>query len=101
MLIVILRSPIAGCQTRQSLVLETLARIHGELEKLRLIVSEAPVTGYMKQLRPSPSQSWSTFLKNHAGRWSRSTTSPPHGLDHVMIFHARHLRAILDEYVSY
>ena len=40
-------------------------RIHGELEKLGLIVSEPTVSKYMKQRRP-PSQSWKTFLINHA-----------------------------------
>jgi hypothetical protein len=40
-------------------------RIHGELEKLGLIVSEPTVSKYMKQVKP-PSQGWTTFLKNHA-----------------------------------
>jgi transposase InsO family protein len=40
-------------------------RIHGELAKLGLIVSEPTVSKYMKQRRP-PSQSWKTFLINHA-----------------------------------
>jgi transposase InsO family protein len=39
-------------------------RIHGELEKLGLIVSEPTVSKYMKQRRP-PSQNWKTFLINH------------------------------------
>lgn len=41
-------------------------RIHGELEMLGLVVSQATVTKYMKQVKPSPSQGWTTFLKNHA-----------------------------------
>jgi transposase InsO family protein len=40
-------------------------RIHGELKKLGLVVSEPTVSKYMKQIKP-PSQGWTTFLKNHA-----------------------------------
>jgi putative transposase len=43
-------------------------RIHGELLKLGITVSQATVSKYM--LRPRrrlPSQAWRTFLKNHAG----------------------------------
>jgi putative transposase len=43
-------------------------RIHGELLKLGLTVSQATVSKYMlrPRLSPSPSQAWGTFLKNHA-----------------------------------
>ena len=42
-------------------------RIHGELRKLGLAVSQATVSKYMLRPRRPPSQAWQTFLKNHAG----------------------------------
>jgi len=41
-------------------------RIHGELLKLRLTVSQATVSKYMLRPRRPPSQAWRTFLNNHA-----------------------------------
>jgi len=41
-------------------------RIHGEILKLGLVVSEATVSRYMVKHRRPPSQSWRTFLENHA-----------------------------------
>src|SRR5437899_3820539 len=41
-------------------------RIHGELLKLGLAVSQATVSKYMVRPRRPPSQAWRTFLKNHA-----------------------------------
>src|SRR5437667_9501273 len=41
-------------------------RIHGELLKLGLTVSQATVSKYMLRLRRPPSQAWRAFLKNHA-----------------------------------
>ena len=41
-------------------------RIHGELLKLGLTVSQAAVSKYMLRPRRPPSQVWRTFLKNHA-----------------------------------
>ncbi len=41
-------------------------RIHGELLKLGIPVSQATVAKYMVRHRKPPSQSWRTFLKNHA-----------------------------------
>jgi len=41
-------------------------RIHGELLKLGIKVSQATVSKYMVRHRQPPSQSWCTFLKNHA-----------------------------------
>jgi len=40
-------------------------RIHGELLKLGLDVSEATVSKYMIRDRRPPSQTWRTFLENH------------------------------------
>ena len=41
-------------------------RIHGELLKLSIPVSQATVSKYMVRHRKPPSQSWRAFLKNHA-----------------------------------
>ena len=41
-------------------------RIHGELLKLGIEVSEATVSKYMIRRRGPPSQTWRTFLENHA-----------------------------------
>ena len=43
-------------------------RIHGELQKLGVSVSQSTVAKYMRRHRTSPSQSWRTFLTNHAGQ---------------------------------
>jgi transposase InsO family protein len=41
-------------------------RIHGELLKLGIEVSQATVAKYMVRRRGTPSQNWKTFLRNHA-----------------------------------
>jgi len=41
-------------------------RIHGELLKLGIEISEATVSKYMIKRRGPPSQTWRTFLENHA-----------------------------------
>lgn len=41
-------------------------RVHGELLKLGIDVSEATVSRYMIRRRGPPSQTWRTFLANHA-----------------------------------
>ncbi len=41
-------------------------RIHGELLKLDIQVSQATVSKYMIRHWKPPSQSWRTFLTNHA-----------------------------------
>ena len=41
-------------------------RIHGELLKLGLTVSQATVSQYMLRLRRPPSQAWRAFVMNHA-----------------------------------
>jgi hypothetical protein len=41
-------------------------RIHGELLKLGFTVSQTTVATYMVRRRPLPSQTWRTFLTNHA-----------------------------------
>src|SRR5947199_1925133 len=40
-------------------------RIHGELLKLGIDVSEPTVAKYMRRQRKPPSQTWRTFLENH------------------------------------
>jgi hypothetical protein len=41
-------------------------RIHGELLKLGIDVSQASVAKYMSRRRRPPSPTWRTFLANHA-----------------------------------
>jgi transposase InsO family protein len=41
-------------------------RIHGELLKIGIQLSQATVVRYMARHRKPPSQTWRTFLKNHA-----------------------------------
>ena len=41
-------------------------RIHGEMLKLGLDMVQATVSRYMPRGRRPPSQTWRTFLKNHA-----------------------------------
>jgi transposase InsO family protein len=43
-------------------------RIHGELLKLGIAVSQATVATYMPRHRRPPSQTWRTFLTNHVGQ---------------------------------
>jgi putative transposase len=42
-------------------------RVHGELLKLGIEISQAAVSKYMVRHRKPPSQSWRTFLDNHVG----------------------------------
>ena len=42
-------------------------RIHGELLKLGFEVAQSTVAKYMAKRRQPPSQTWKTFLRNHAG----------------------------------
>ncbi|MFT5115030.1 MAG: putative transposase [Candidatus Azotimanducaceae bacterium] len=41
-------------------------RIHGELQKLGIQISQATVSKYLVRDRKPPSQTWRTFLDNHA-----------------------------------
>jgi hypothetical protein len=43
-------------------------RIHGELLKLGIAVSERTVSRYLADTRRAPSQTWRTFLANHVGQ---------------------------------
>jgi len=42
-------------------------RIHGELQKLGIVVSERTVSRILRTVKRPPSQSWKTFLQNHLG----------------------------------
>ena len=42
-------------------------RIHGELQKLGIEISQATVSKYLVRHRRPPSQTWRTFLDNHLG----------------------------------
>ena len=42
-------------------------RIHGELQKLGIEISQATVSKYVVRHRRPPSQTWKTFLDNHLG----------------------------------
>src|ERR1700730_14606785 len=42
-------------------------RIHGELQKLGIEVSERTVSRVLRNLKRPPSQTWKTFLQNHIG----------------------------------
>jgi transposase InsO family protein len=42
-------------------------RIHGELKKLGIAVSERTVSRILQTLKRPPSQTWKTFLQNHVG----------------------------------
>jgi hypothetical protein len=41
-------------------------RIHGELHKLGIEISQATVAKYMLRRPHSPSPTWRSFLRNHA-----------------------------------
>jgi transposase InsO family protein len=43
-------------------------RIHGELQKLGLVVSQSTVAKYMRRHQRPPSQTWQTLLTNHASQ---------------------------------
>ncbi len=45
----------------------TARRIHGELLKLGIKISQASVSKYMARHPRLPSQTWRTFLRNHVG----------------------------------
>ena len=45
-------------------------RIHGELLKLGIVVSERTVSRYLPGRLRAPSQTWRTFLANHLGQFT-------------------------------
>jgi putative transposase len=59
-------------------------RIHGELRKLGIEVSERTVSRVLRTVKRPPSQTWKTFLQNHIGgdrrhRLLHRTDDPPAG----------------------
>ena len=44
-------------------------RIHGELLKLGVVVSERTVSRYLRERPKRPSQTWRTFIANHLGQF--------------------------------
>jgi hypothetical protein len=84
-------------------------RIHGELLKLGIEVSQATVSNYMLHFKRPLSQSWRIFLSNHG---PSLTMAKPicervigsirrDCLDHVIIINQQYLRRILRKYLSY
>jgi hypothetical protein len=65
-----IRSAALTTQTRSPKFSDTTGapRIHGELLKLGLTVSESTVAKYMRRHPRPPSQTWRTFLTNHASQ---------------------------------
>jgi Homeodomain-like domain len=65
-------------------------RIHGELRKLGIVVSERTVSRYLRGLPRAPSQTWRTFLVNHLAQctFMSPAISPyaPGGDDVVDVF---------------
>jgi hypothetical protein len=48
-------------------------RIHGELLKLGVVVSERTVSRYLRERPKRPSQTWPTFFANHLGQFEFNT----------------------------
>ncbi len=98
-------------------------RIHGDLLKHGIDVSEAKVSKYIIRSRRPPSQTWRTFLENHAKELvaldlftvptaPRSPWQNPYAervvgsirrecLDHMIILGERNLKRVLSSYVDY
>ena len=96
-------------------------RIRGELLKLGVIVSIRSIRRYRwRGPGSSPSQSWRTFLANHAYHlWAAALftvttltfktlyaervigTLRRECLDHMIVLHQQHLQSVLSEYVGY
>jgi hypothetical protein len=74
----------AGCSELRELIqrmskenpLWGAPRIHGELLKLGFEIAESTVSKYMIRRRGPPSQSWRTFLRNHAEAIAAIATDP-------------------------
>ena len=62
-------------------------RVHGELLKLGIAVSERTVSRYLPDRTRGRSQTWRTFLTNHVGdlmcSWAVASSEPP-GDDEVV-----------------
>ena len=67
-------------------------RIHGELLKLGIALSQATVAKYVVHTRRPPSQSWRAFLNNHVDQLC---------LDHVIVMNEASLRRTFRSYLHY
>ena len=77
-------------------------RIHGELLKLGLEVAQSTVARYMVQRHGPSSQTWRTFLRNHAPDVERLIGSIRREcLDRVVATGEAQLRRILRRYADY
>ena len=74
-------------------------RVHGELLKLGLDISDTTVSRYMLRSRKPPSQTWRNFLDNHIEPLIGSVRREC--LDHVVVLNKRHLHRILAKYFDY
>ena len=70
-------------------------RIHGELLKLGIHVSQAAVSKYMVRRRKPPSQSWRAFSIITFRTWSRSTFCPCQPLLFVFIVFSHDRRRVI------
>jgi len=74
-------------------------RIHGELQKLGIAVSESTVAKYMRRHPRPPSQTWRTFLTNHASQIMAAdlfvVTTVTFRLLFVLVILAHHRRRIV------
>ncbi len=61
-------------------------RVHGELPKLGLDVSQSTVSKYMVRPRKPPSQTWRTFLKNHVKQLVSVDFFVVHTIDFKLLF---------------
>ena len=61
-------------------------RIHGELLKLGFEIAESTVSKYMIRRRGPPSQTWRTFLRNHARRHRGDRSLPGSTLTFECLF---------------
>ena len=71
-------------------------RIHGELLKLGIEISEATVSKYMPRRKKPPSQTWRSFLENHLSTLvSVDFFTVPTVLFHVLLLWGEKSRANL------
>jgi len=71
---------------REENVLWGAPRIHGELLKLGITVSERTVSRYLPHRLGAPSQTWRTFLANHLGTLTlNSAVTPSDASSHDVI----------------
>jgi len=74
-------------------------RIHGELLKLGISISQATVAKYMARQHKPPSQNWRAFLHNHAEQWASTdlfvVTAASFRVLFVLVVLAHHRRRVI------